>query len=280
MLLMVACGALLAVAVVAAWRWRGYRMELPEWATENDGDLATAGRALAWLFAVALLTGLLVAVLVIGPAGRLAMRLLASTSPDAQGRLTEAGEVIGDISLGGTIAFFVFVGLPFGLAVGLAYALATFVLPRGVVGGALFGAALLVVFGSTADPLREENPDFEIVGPGWLSVATFVAMALLTGALTAPIAGRVAAAVGKPRVWWLIWMLPVGLVALGSLVLAPAALVVFFVGCLVFVIALLVSPEQRDVVWRRGKRVLQALLAAAVAVTTPGFVSALSSIVE
>ncbi len=48
------------------------------------------------------------------------MRLLAATSPEAQGVLTEADQVVGDITLSGTVGFFVFAGLPFGLAVGWA----------------------------------------------------------------------------------------------------------------------------------------------------------------
>ena len=84
------------------------------------------------------------------------MRLLAVTSPEAQGVLTEADQVVGEITLGGTLGFFVFAGLPFGLAVGIGYALASFVLPRGLLGGAIFGAAMLVVFGSATDPLWAE----------------------------------------------------------------------------------------------------------------------------
>lgn len=279
MLLMLACGALLAVAVAAAWRWRRYALELPPWAARDEGRRATPVLALAWLLAVALLTGLLVGLLVVGPAGRLAMRLLAATSPDAQGRITEAQEVIGEISLSGTLGLFLFVGLPFGLAVGIAYAFASFVLPRGMVGGAVLGTAALVVLGSTVDPLREDNPDFDIVGPGWLSVVTFVAMAVLTGILTAPIAGRVASALQKPRVWWVVWVVPVGLLAAAALTAAPAATAVVGLACLVFVGALLVSPERREVVWGRGRRVLQAVLATAVAVTAPAFMSAMTTII-
>jgi len=200
--LMLGCGVLVVVAVVLAWSWRGYALSLPTWAAPVDGGSARPARAFTWLAAVALLTGLLVGVLVVGPAGRLAMRLLAATSPDAQGRTTEADQVVGQISLSGTLAFFIFVGVPFGLAVGVAYALAAFILPRGMAGGAVFGIASLVVFGSTLDPLRSDNPDFDIVGPGWLSVTVFAVMAVLTGMLTAPIAGRLGAALAYLRKWW------------------------------------------------------------------------------
>jgi len=277
--LMLGCGVLVVVAVVLAWRWRGYVLSLPTWATPVDGGSARPGRAFAWLAAVALLTGLLVGVLVVGPAGRLAMRLLAATSPEAQGRTTEADQVVGQITLSGTLAFFIFVGVPFGLAVGVAYALAAFILPRGMAGGAVFGVASLVVFGSTLDPLRSDNPDFDIVGPGWMSVTVFAVMAVLTGMLTAPIAGRFGAALAYPKKWWAVWMVPVGVVAVAVLATVPVALMAVAAGALVFVSALLVSARSRERYWGRGKTAIQAALGAAVVVAVPGFVSAVSTIV-
>jgi hypothetical protein len=279
MLVMLACGALLLVGVVAAWRWRDYALELPEWASGRRG-LATPLRALAWFSTVGMLTGLLVGLFVVGPAGRLAMRLLAVTSPDAQGALTEADQVIGQITLEGTIGFFVFVGLPFGLGVGIINAFTSFLLPRGLVGGAIFGAALLVLFGSVLDPLRGENRDFDVLGPGWLAVMTFSAMAVLTGMVTTPIAGRLGAALGAPKLWWMAWLVPLGLAAAAALVQAPPiAIGIAVLVCAVFIGALLLPPERNAKVWSRGKRLLQGALAAAVVVMLPGFVSALSSIV-
>ena len=277
---MLACGLILVGAVGIAWRWRTHTLEVPEWATTGDGTVVTALRALIWLLSVALVSGLLVGVLVIGPAGRLAMRLLAATSPDAQGRITDAGEVVGEVTLDGTLGFFVFAGLPFGLGVGVAYALLSWLLPRGIVGGALLGVVLLVVLGSGVDPLRAENPDFDILEPGWLSVVTFVAMALLTGMVTAPIAGRLGSALASPRLWWLVWLLPVGLLALAVLAAFPAAFAVAVLGSATFVAALLVSPTRREAIWRRGRRLLQGLLVAVLAVMVPGFASAVASIVE
>jgi hypothetical protein len=279
MLVMLACAALLAAGLAVAVRWRHHTLEVPSWAATADGGVGSALRALVWLLGVATVSGLLVGVLVVGPAGRLAMRLLAATSPEAQGRITDAGEVVGEITLSGTIGFFVFVGLPFGLGVGIAYALVSWLLPRGVLGGAVLGALLLVVLGSALDPLREANPDFDILGPGWLSVLTFVAMALLTGMVTAPVAGRVGRALANPRLWWAAWLAPITLLAAAALLAAaPGALALLLAGCAVFVAALLVRPARRDVV-RRGRRVLQAALAGAAAVTAPGFVSAVATIV-
>ncbi|HEU5036443.1 MAG TPA: hypothetical protein VFT70_05525 [Nocardioides sp.] len=278
-LLMAGCGVLVVVAAVLAWRWRCYELTLPPWAAPVDGSRARPVRACAWLAAVALLSGLLVGVLVVGPAGRLAMRLLAVTSPAAHGRITEADQVVGQITLSGTVGFFVFVGLPFGLVVGVTYALAAFVLPRGMVGGAVLGVAALVVFGSAVDPLRADNPDFDIVGPGWLSVSTFAVMAVLTGVLTAPIAGRLGAAVAHPRPWWAAWMAPVGLITGGTLMLVQLALVAVLAGALTFVAALLVPAGSRRKYWRLGRAAIRAALVVAVVVAVPGFVSAVSTIV-
>jgi hypothetical protein len=272
------CALLLVVAFTVAWRWRGFTLVLPSWAAENTGSLKTPARALVWILGVGLLTGLLVGVLFVGPAARLAMRLLAVTSPDARGLLTEAGEVVGDISFIGTVGVFIFAGLPFGLIGGVAYALASFVLPRGAIGGAVFGAAMFVCLGSRVGPLREENPDFEILGPGWLSVVTFCAMALLAGTLTAPIAARLGAALQTLGWWWALWMVPTGLLAGAVLVFFPVALTAVLVGCLVFLVALRGAPSSHGLYRRRGRRALQAALAVAVAIAIPGFVSALSNI--
>lgn len=278
---MLTCGALLVVGIALAWRWRGFSLALPHGAAENARTVLTPARALVWLLGVGLLTGLLVGILIIGPAGRLAMRLLAVTSSDAQGRITEAGEVVGSISVSGTFGFFLFAGLPFGLAVGIVYALASFVLPRGAVGGAIFGTAVLVTFGSIADPLRHQNPDFDIVGPGWLSVVTFCAMALLTGVLTAPIAGRIGAALQAPKGWWAVWMVPVGLFTVAVVLESvPVALMAVLCGCLVFYAAVLIARTKRDANRRRGRLALQVALTVLVAIALPGFVVAVSDIVS
>lgn len=278
MLVILACALLLVMGCALAWRWRHFELALPHWAAEDTRSVGRPARALVWLLGIGLLTGLLIAVLVVGPAGRLAMRLLALTSPDAQGMITEAGEVVGNISLTGTIGLFVFVGLPFGLIGGVGYVLASLVLSRGPVGGAIFGVAMLICVGSRVAPLHEENPDFDILGPGWLSIVTFSVMAVLTGILTAPIAGRIGAALQTLKGWWAVWMVPAGLVLLATLVTAPLALVAFLVGCLVIFAAVLMAPTKNDYYRRRGRLTTQLALALIVAISLPGFVVAISDI--
>jgi len=60
----------------------------------------------AWALTAAV-SGLLAA----GAAGRLVMGLLAVTSQDAHGLTTEGGATIGEITVGGTAGFLLFVGL-------------------------------------------------------------------------------------------------------------------------------------------------------------------------
>lgn len=56
--------------------------------------------------------GIICGVIVAGFLGRFVMRVLAATSGDgAQGLLTDADEVVGEITLDGTIGFIVFVGI-------------------------------------------------------------------------------------------------------------------------------------------------------------------------
>lgn len=276
---MLACGLVLLVATGLAVRWRSYAFALPDWAERDPAVATRPALQLCWLLVVGMLTGYAVGATVVGPAGRLAMRLLAATSPDATGLRTEADETVGQITVAGTIAFVVFVGLVVGLLVGLVYVLVSTALPRGIVGGVVYGLVLLVVLGSVLDPLRADNEDFDIVGPGWLAVVTFASMALLTGGVAAAFAGRIAAALPTPRLVWAWWLVPVGAFSALVLVLAPVALVVVVVGGFVFLVTAGLRSTGEDS-RGRGRRVLQGVLAAAVLVTLPGFVLALDDIVS
>jgi hypothetical protein len=52
----------------------------------------------------------------------------------------------------------------------------------------------LVAFGWWVEPLRGSNPDFDIVGPAWLTVVAFSALALVEGMLVAAVVGRLSRA--------------------------------------------------------------------------------------
>jgi hypothetical protein len=141
--------------------------------------------------AIAMVGGFWAGVLVTGPGVRLIMRLLAVTAGDqAQGRLTEADEVVGNIDLGGTLSLVLFGGVLTGLLSGAIYVVVRPWLPRGRVGGVIFGALHLVVAGTVIDPLRPDNPDFDLVGPGWLAVTTFSLACVLHGMAVIAYANR------------------------------------------------------------------------------------------
>ena len=116
------------------------------------------------------------------------MRLVGATSPDVHGLTTQAGEVIGEISLGGTLAFLVFVGLPAGFLSGGLYALVAPLLPSGRARGVALGVLLLVLFATRIDPLQAESIDFLLLEPAWLAVLGFSALALFQGMLVAALA--------------------------------------------------------------------------------------------
>jgi hypothetical protein len=132
----------------------------------------------------ALVAGVIAGVLGAGAGGRLVMRLLAATSSsNVDGSFTEAQARIGEITLDGTLGFIVFAGLPAGLLTALVWAIAR---PP----GPLLGLIVLVLFGAFEDPLRADNFDFNLLGPDWLSVLSFTALAVFTGSLVAAVAER------------------------------------------------------------------------------------------
>ncbi len=85
--------------------------------------------------AISLVAGFWAGLLVTGPAIRLIMRLLAVTAgDDAQGRITEADEVVGSINLDGTIGLIFFGGVLPGLLSGAIYVVCRRLLPTGRLG--------------------------------------------------------------------------------------------------------------------------------------------------
>ncbi len=107
------------------------------------------------------------------------MRLLAvSAGDDAQGRITEAEEIVGRVTFDGTLGLILFTGVFGGALCGALFLLVRRFLPAGRLGGVAYGLALLIVLGTVTDPLRKENPDFDLVGPGWVAVLVFTVLAI------------------------------------------------------------------------------------------------------
>src|SRR4051812_9524620 len=137
MLVIAACVLLVGAGIVMVIRW---------------GSLASAHRRP--LLLVVPLAGAAAGAIAAGAGGRVVMRLLALTTRDAAGALTEAQATIGEITLTGTIGLVLFAGIPAGLLTAAAYALARPFLPPGRLGGALLGLLVLLLAGATIEPLR------------------------------------------------------------------------------------------------------------------------------
>jgi hypothetical protein len=231
MWVIVGCIVLVVVGLLAIVRWGGLAVQPPPAPPDDDTvpadrpPVSLVVRRYLWYLTLAISAGVGAGILAAGAGGRFAMRLLAVTAgPTAQGRITEADQVVGRISAEGTLGFIVFTGLFFGAASGAAYLLLRRWLPGGRTGGVAFGALLLVLAGTRLEPLRPGNPDFDLVGPGWVSVAAFAALVLFHGMLLAALAGRLSRAVPllalTPRA--IIAHVPLLLLALGSVALVAA----------------------------------------------------------
>ena len=199
--LMLALAALLAGGVALTARWGATTYQTwPSARADTSGTGQTSPQvpsvraaALGYLrgLAVALVAGFWAGALVTGPAVRLIMRLLAATAGDgAQGGLTEAKEVVGNIDFGGTMALYLFGGILPGLLSGAVYVLVRRLLPAGRAGGFTFGVLHLLLAATRIDPLRPNNSDFHLVGPGWLAVAAFGVAVIVHGMAVAAIANR------------------------------------------------------------------------------------------
>ena len=157
MAIMVVCGALLAVGLAAGAAW-GDRPFTPP-AVDVELSPSETARRFTWYASLMLTGGVIAGVTVIGAGGRLVMRLLAVTAgDDAQGRVTEAEEIVGSITLEGTIGFLVFNGIIGGVGAAACYLVVRRILPRRWLGGALFGLGLLDCRGYNPRPPSRREP--------------------------------------------------------------------------------------------------------------------------
>lgn len=277
-LLMVVCGLLVLAGLAAIVRWGELEPE-PPWSTSDPNESPSPGeiaRRYVWYVTVAVVSGLVSGILVAEAGGRLAMRPLAASAGDeAQGRVTEADQVVGAITVGGTVGFIVFTGLFFGLATGALYLLIRRWLPGGRLAGVAFGGVLLLIAATRIEPLRRDNPDFDIVGPGWLSVVVFASLVMAHGMSVAAVAGRYSRVLPllSRRVRSVIAHAPLLLVAPMAPVLVPVTLV-----GVVSVLAARLRPVVATVRSRRSTVLGRAVLVAILLVAIPGFVSTVADI--
>lgn len=283
----------LGLALTVAWGGIGYRT----WSARTDVDpgegaagappdapsVRSTAQQYARGVAIALVGGFWAGALVTGPAMRLIMRLLAVTAGDgAQGVLTEADEVVGQIDLGGTIGLWIFGGILPGLLSGALYLLVRRLLPSGRLGGVVFGAFHLVIGATRIDPLRPDNPDFDVLGPGWASILTFGLACVVHGMAVVAIANRYSRALppeAPSRRAWAVAIVPLVL-PLALLAVVIPALVVVVIGLVVVVAVSQVGPVMRVVGGRTVVVVGRAAVVVLAILMLPGTVSDLHDIVD
>jgi len=185
--------------------------------------------------------------LVVGLGGRLVMRIIGATSGDgAQGRLTDAEEVVGEITLGGTVGFVIFAGLVVPIATAFLYLPVRRFLPnRAWQSGLLYSVLLLAVFG-ISDPLERDSIDFVILSPNWLSVVLVITAAALFGLTLASMVAlceRSVPTIGDRGVRWTAWIPYLSLIGLINPIGVPIVVV--------YLVGRAVSRGRLDSAWAR-----------------------------
>lgn len=240
----VGCVAAMLVAAALAIRLRDTRrMSSPLSGSEPFGErlAITVGRTGGMLIG-AYLAG----VLTIGAGIRLMMRVLAATSSDdAQGRLTEADEIVGKVSVGGSVFLIVIVGIGAAVA-GLAlFSILRRWLPdrslaAGLIGVAIGGGIVVRPVGL----LTASNSDFRLVAPVALAVAFCFATLVLFGATFGVLVDRLAPR--WPRPGWSLRGV-VSVLPFIALLASPPIFVATVIAVLAGTFALrLRSPAERD----------------------------------
>jgi hypothetical protein len=130
------------------------------------------------------LAGLIAGLLVLGLGSRLIMRISALLSPESKGILTDNGNIVGEITLGGTLELVIFVGLFGGLLSGTLWVLMRDWLPADP-GRRIATAALLAAMVGSSAAVQTDNKDFHELAAPAANIAMFVALMGLTGATTA-----------------------------------------------------------------------------------------------
>lgn len=146
-------------------------------------DLAPGLDRLARHVTASGLAGIATGLLVGGIGGRLFMRAAGAVAPpSAQGAATEAGNRVGEITLGGSLGLVIFIGIFTG-AIGafLFVVFRPWLTWAGRWQGPVFGVLLFAVGSATSDMLNPDNRDFAILGNGTLLVAMIFALFVVYG---------------------------------------------------------------------------------------------------
>lgn len=115
-----------------------------------------------------------------GLASRVAMKISSLADPSELIRVTSNGNVVGDLTVEGTLGLVIFAGIgPGVLAGGLYGAVRPWLARFGRWDGLAFGMALLLMSGSAV--IEPSNPDFRRFGPPILNVLLFGVLFLVLG---------------------------------------------------------------------------------------------------
>ena len=124
-------------------------------------------------------TGLIAGVIGGGIGGRIVMRISAIAA-DSDGLLTEGGNRVGDVTVGGSIAVMIFAGAVPGVFGGFVLFATRPWLPRSLwLRAAAFALAFPAMIGAVV--IAAENKDFLILDPPELNIAMFAALFVLFG---------------------------------------------------------------------------------------------------
>jgi hypothetical protein len=143
------------------------------------------------------LAGIVAGILVAGLLGRIAMRVSGFMArPDLIGVETAAGNRVGEITFGGTLALALFVGIPAGVLGAALFASAEPWLRRfRPWHGVVFGLILVLAAGTVF--IEPANFDFQRFGSAPLNVAMFAALFVAFGVLTAWLFERIRRAIER-----------------------------------------------------------------------------------
>lgn len=238
---------------------------------DNPPNTTGTAERLARTMAAATVGGGLTGLLVGGVLGRLAMRLLAVTSPvGAQGGITDDNAVVGTVSVPGTVALALFT-LQGGAIAGLLLLLARRVLPAsrrarnawsGLFTGAVGGALFVHGHGSF---------DFTQLRPVWLAVVVFVGLPLVFGLVAPAVVDALDGWAHRAPVWVVV---PLGVAVL----VQPPTAVAVALGYAVALAVVTALPR-----WWHGRTVTitgAALLAALTALGLYGLAVDIVSLVQ
>lgn len=130
------------------------------------------------------LAGFLAGFVVLGFGSRLAMRVVAMLNTEAKGTLTDAGETVGAITLGGTVALIVFGGGFGGMFTAGIWVFLRERLPERLSLRIPLAGLLATLVGSFA-LIDAGNDDFRLFDPVVFNLAMFMILIGLTGSTTA-----------------------------------------------------------------------------------------------